>query len=81
MDKAPSLHNDKIINEFNNKTNFVYIPGGLTRYFQALDIDINIPFKKALQIKYIEEKTSNLVNNNKILSNPKPQSEKKLLML
>ena len=81
MDKAPSLHNDKIINEFNNKTNFVYIPGGLTRYLQPLDIGINMPFKKALPLKYIEEKTSNLVNNNKILSNPKPQSEKKLLML
>ena len=76
LDKAPSHYNDKISNEFNiNRTNYIYIPGGLTRYLQPLDIGINMPFKKALQFKYIEEKTLNFSGNNKILVNIKQKRE------
>jgi len=53
----------------------IYIPGGLTRYLQPLDIGINMPFKKALQFKYIEEKTLNFSGNNKILVNIKQKRE------
>ncbi len=76
LDKAPSHYNDKKSNEFNiNRTNFIYIPGGFTRYLQPLDIGINMPFKKALQMKYIEEKTLKFLGNNKIIVNNKQKRE------
>ena len=35
-----------------NKTHYVYIPGGLIRYLQPLDIRINKVFKSAVKNEY-----------------------------
>lgn len=55
LDKA-LLHLTKNVLEMfkNNKQFKSYIPGGLTRFIQSLDIVINKPFKEALRKKYIE---------------------------
>jgi len=58
MDKAPShIYRSKFLDKKNKS--YVFIPGGLTRYLQPLDIGINRQFKDHLKNKYL----SNLANN------------------
>jgi len=54
MDKAPSHTDSYIIKKLKkHDTHFVFIPGGLTRYLQPLDIGINKVFKSAIKDEYI----------------------------
>lgn len=65
LDKSPSHCNDIILNEFKkNKTQFILIPWGLTRYLQPLDLGINMPFKKALKKAYLLKKAFSFDNLN-----------------
>ena len=59
----------------NNKTNFLYILGRHTWYLQPLDFKINMLFKEALKMKYINEITFLLDNKNKVILNYKYQKE------
>jgi len=72
LDKSPSHYNKKIIDLFEqNKTSYIYIPGGLTRYLQPLDISVNKTFKESINREYALNKTINNINLNKI-NNKKP---------
>ena len=54
IDKVTSHITNEIIKDFifgNRKVNFV--PGGLTRFFQSLDVVVNKPFKSAIKEKYV----------------------------
>ena len=54
MDRAPSHDNTEILNIFKGgNRDITLIPGGLTYYYQPLDVSINKPFKNALLEKYI----------------------------
>ena len=54
MDKAPSHDNEEILKLFiGGNREITLIPGGLTRYYQPLDVSANKPFKNALLEKYI----------------------------
>ncbi len=60
LDKSPSHFNRDVIDKFNeNKTNYVFIPGGLTRYLQPLDIGVNRLFQESLVREYTLHKTKN----------------------
>ena len=66
LDKSPLFYNKEIIDLFNkNKTFYIYIPFGLTKYLQPLDLNINNYFKEALIREYILDKNINkyLYNN------------------
>lgn len=46
MDKAPSNYFSAIVEHFNiHKIKRIFIPGGLTRKLQPLDVEVNKPFK------------------------------------
>lgn len=54
IDKVTSHITNEIIKDFifgNREINFV--PGGLTRFFQPLDVVVNKPFKSAIKEKYV----------------------------
>lgn len=54
MDKATSHLDEDIIKRQTNDYRFIlFIPAGLTRYLQPLDVSVNGPFKKGLREKYI----------------------------
>ena len=54
MDRAPSHDSTEILNLFKGcNRDIILIPGGLTRYYQPLDANINKPFKNPLLEKYI----------------------------
>ena len=60
LDKSPSHFNRDVIDKFNeNKTNYVFIPGGLTRYLQPLDIGVNRLFQESLVREYTLHKAMN----------------------
>jgi hypothetical protein len=73
LDKAISHVTEQIISKNTNNFKFMtFIPSGLTRYLQPLDVVVNKPFKDAIKKLYIEhcietgmEKTK--VNRNKII--------------
>ena len=53
LDKALSHIDNDILEKFRlYKTHYVYIPGGLTRYLQPLDIGINKVFKSVVKNEY-----------------------------
>ena len=45
-------------------TYHIFIPGGLTRYLQPLDIGINKPFKAALKKHYLLDKINSIELNS-----------------
>ena len=54
MDKAPSHTDNYILKKLKKHgTHFVFIPGGLTRFLQPLDIGIKKVFKSAIKDEYI----------------------------
>ena len=54
LDKASSHFSEDFLNDIDLKnTLFHYIPGGLIRFLQPLDVCINSPFKKCLKNKYV----------------------------
>jgi len=65
MDWAPSHGNTQILKIFKGgNREITLIPGGLTRYYQPLDVSINKPFKNALREKY---SSHYIENGNKVL--------------
>ena len=69
MDRAPSHDNKEIIDLFrggNKQITFIW--GGLTRYYQPLDVSVNKPFKNALLEKYIQNgKTDLKISRSKMI--------------
>ena len=54
LDKASSHYSEDFLNNIDLKNTLLhYIPGGLTRFLQPLDVCINAPFKKCLKNKYV----------------------------
>ena len=73
LDKSPSHIDDRLIDKFEkNGTNYVFIPGGLTRYLQPLDIGVNKVFKECLKNEYRKSEFNfEDRNNHKNLKNVK----------
>ena len=64
MDKAPSHIKSNIINELIEKQKyFIYIPAGLIRFLQPLDVGINKPFKDYLKSEYLADLAKDLFKN------------------
>jgi len=64
MDKAPSHIKSNIIDELTEKQkNFIFVPAGLTRFLQPLDVGINKPFKDHLKSEYIADLARDLFKN------------------
>ena len=54
LDKATAHIDEDIIRSQTSDYRFIsFIPAGLTRYLQPLDVSVNGPFKKALREKYV----------------------------
>jgi DNA-binding transcriptional MerR regulator len=63
MDKAPShIYRAKFLDK--KKKSYVFIPGGLTRYLQPLDIGINRQFKDHLKNLYLANLADNIMDDN-----------------
>ena len=63
MDKAPShIYRAKFLDK--KKKSNVFIPGGLTRYLQPLDIGINRQFKDHLKNLYLANLADNIMDDN-----------------
>ena len=67
MDKATSHYDNDMIKKFANENKFIsFIPSGLTRYLQLLDISVNKVFKNAINEKYTQYFISNGPENIKV---------------
>lgn len=67
FDKASSHINEEILEKLKkNDTHYVFIPGGLTRYLQPLDIGVNKILKNAIKNEYIKIE-QNIVNKKRKL--------------
>ena len=54
MDKVPSYLTEAFLAIMKNDKNLLsFIPAGLTRFIQPLDVSINKPFKEALKKEYV----------------------------
>ena len=68
LDKATSNISKEVLNEMTNRNREIsFIPGGLTRFFQPLDVAINKPFKSAMKEKYISYCINNGIENLKVM--------------
>lgn len=55
LDRATSHITNNIITQYNNDSKFMsFIPSGLTRYVQPLDLVVNKPFKEGIKKLYVE---------------------------
>ena len=64
MDKVPSHIKSNIIDKLTEKQkNFIFMPEGLTRFLQPLDVGINKPFKDHLKSEYIADFARDLFKN------------------
>ena len=60
LDKAPSHIDVEILSELKkHNTHYVFIPDGLTRYLQPLDIGVNKIFKETLKKEYLYSENLN----------------------
>ena len=65
LDKATSHITQNILDTFKSNNQFLsFIPAGLTRFFQLLDVVVNKPFKDSLRKKYLEY--CSLLNDNSV---------------
>jgi len=65
MDKSPShIYRSKYLEK--KGKNYVFIPGGLTRYLQPLDIGINRQFKDQLKNNYLTDMAENIGDNDEL---------------
>ena len=63
MDRSPShIYRSKYLDK--KGESYVFIPGGLTRYLQPLDIGVNKQFKEHLKNNYLSELAENIDENN-----------------
>jgi hypothetical protein len=67
MDKNTSHYDNDLIKKFTNQNKFIsFIPSGLIRYLQPLDMPVNKVFKNAIKEKYIQYCISNGIENIKV---------------
>jgi hypothetical protein len=70
LDKATSHYNENVIKRLTTPySDVTFIPGGMTRFFQPLDISVNKPFKGALKNKYVSYYIDNGVETLKLSRN------------
>jgi hypothetical protein len=63
MDRSPShIYRSKYLDK--KGESYVFIPGGLTRYLQPLDIGVNKQFKAQLKNNYLTNMAANIDENN-----------------
>jgi len=63
MDRSPShIYRSKYLDK--KGESYVFIPGGLTRYLQPLDIGVNKQFKEHLKDNYLSNLAENIDENN-----------------
>ncbi len=63
MDRSPShIYRSKYLDK--KGESYVFIPGGLTRYLQPLDIGVNKQFKSQLKDNYLNNLADNMGGNN-----------------
>ena len=74
MDKAPShIYRSKYLDK--KGKSYVFIPGGLTRYLQPLDIGINRQFKDHLKNKYLTNLADNIIEDDTVEKEGDPKKE------
>ena len=67
MDKAKSHCDNDLLKKFSNENKFIsFIPSGLYRYLQPLDVYLNKVFKNAIKEKYIQHCISNRTENIRV---------------
>ena len=70
LDKATSHFTENIIAKYTNDYKFMtFIPSGLTRYLQPLDVVVNKPFKEAIKKLYVEYCLEVGIENTKVSRN------------
>ena len=70
LDKATSHITQNILDTFKSNNQFLsFIPAGLTRFIQPLDVVVNKPYKDSLRKKYLEY--CSLLNDNSVNHNRK----------
>ena len=78
LDKAPSHCCSTIIEYLNNKNiKRIFIPGGLTRKLQPLDIAVNKPFKDHIKKNFAQYEID---NNNNIITNHHAKVDRKIIV-
>ena len=80
LDKAPSHCTNTILEFLNdNKIKRVFIPGGLTRKLQPLNLSVNKPFKEKLK-KYNQYIIENGEKDNILFHNHQAKVDRKLIV-
>ena len=81
LDKAPSHCTNTIIDFLNNnKIKRVFIPGGLTRKLQPLDLSVNKPLKEKLKKKYNQYIIDKGDEDNTLFHNHQAKVDRKLIV-